>query len=189
MTTTTTLSSGGASELCVPEALHAPAVCCGAGFGIWPAGRGLQLTEVRRHRPVPAAEGTPTADERVGARRITIQPVRALRAELRHLRRRGEVVAPALVAAPRLAMVGIRHPRTSGGRMTPASAHSFLYERADPCPFGGGQPRQREGRRPQHSFVEVRRVTEAEGRVPRLELLRALEEADDLTVLGVRGHP
>ena len=30
---------------------------------------------------------------------------------------------------------------------------------------------------------------EAERRVPRLELLRALEEADDLAVLGIRGHP
>ncbi len=30
---------------------------------------------------------------------------------------------------------------------------------------------------------------EAERRVPRLELLRALEEADDLAVPGVRGHP
>src|SRR5262249_7713303 len=29
----------------------------------------------------------------------------------------------------------------------------------------------------------------AERRVPRFELLRALEEADDLAVLGVRGHP
>jgi hypothetical protein len=39
------------------------------------------------------------------------------------------------------------------------------------------------------AFVEVRRVAEAERRVPRVELLRALEEADDLAVLGIRGHP
>src|SRR5437870_13543613 len=32
-------------------------------------------------------------------------------------------------------------------------------------------------------------VHEAERRVPRFELLRALEEADDLAVLGIRGHP
>ena len=32
-------------------------------------------------------------------------------------------------------------------------------------------------------------VVEAECRVPRLELLRGLEEADDLAVLGIRGHP
>ena len=32
-------------------------------------------------------------------------------------------------------------------------------------------------------------VAEAERRVPRVELLRALEEADDLAVLGIRGHP
>src|SRR6266545_3837851 len=46
-----------------------------------------------------------------------------------------------------------------------------------------------EGVRPYGAFVEVRLVAEAERRVPRLELLRALEEADDIAVLGVRGHP
>jgi len=39
------------------------------------------------------------------------------------------------------------------------------------------------------AFVEVRLVAEAERRVPRVELLRALEEADDIAVLGIRGHP
>src|SRR4029453_3560322 len=70
----------------------------------------------------------------------------------------------------------------------PASAHRFLHERADPCLFGGSQLLQREGGGPQVAFVEVRRVAEAQRRVPRLELLRALEEADDLAVLGIRGH-
>src|SRR6266496_1131823 len=70
-----------------------------------------------------------------------------------------------------------------------SSAHRFLHERADPCLFGGGQLLQREGDRPQGAFVEVRRIVEAERRVPRLELLRALEEADDLVVFGIRGHP
>ena len=70
-----------------------------------------------------------------------------------------------------------------------SSAHRFLHERADLCLFGGGQLLQREGDRPQGVFVEVRRVAEAERRVPRVELLRALEEADDLAVLGIRGHP
>ena len=65
------------------------------------------------------------------------------------------------------------------------SAHRFLYERADPCLFGGRQLLQREGDRPQGAFVEVRHVAEAERRVPRIELLRALEEADDLVVLEV----
>src|ERR1700694_2634790 len=69
------------------------------------------------------------------------------------------------------------------------SAHRFLHELADPCLFGDGQLRQREGDRPHGAFVEVRRVAEAERRVPRLELLPALEEADDLAVLGIRGHP
>src|SRR4029453_6162071 len=66
------------------------------------------------------------------------------------------------------------------------SAHRFLHERADGCLLGGGQPLQREGGRPNGAFVEVRVVAEAERRVPRLELRRALEEADDLAVLGVR---
>src|SRR5438552_4447628 len=69
------------------------------------------------------------------------------------------------------------------------SADRFLHERADPCLFGSGQLLQREGGRPHGAFVEVRLVTEAERRVPRFELLRALEEADDLAVLGIRGHP
>src|SRR3989441_5856223 len=68
------------------------------------------------------------------------------------------------------------------------SAHRFLHERADLCLVGGGQLLQREGDRPHGAFVEVRLVAEAERRVPRLELLRALEEADDLAVLGIRGH-
>ena len=86
-----------------------------------------------------------------------------------------------------------RFPRTSilGVSYTCAqsSAHRFLHERADPCLFGGGQLLQREGGRPHGAFVEVRLVVEAERRVPRVELLRALEEADDLAVLGIRGHP
>src|SRR5436853_5067953 len=72
---------------------------------------------------------------------------------------------------------------------TSSSAHRFLHERADPCFGGGGQLLQREGDRPHGAFVEVRLVAEAERGVPRLELLRALEEADDLVVLGIRGHP
>src|SRR5439155_15282564 len=52
-----------------------------------------------------------------------------------------------------------------------------------------GQLRQREVDRPHAAFVEVCRVAEAERRVPRVELPRALEEADDLAVLGIRGHP
>src|SRR2546427_9601663 len=69
------------------------------------------------------------------------------------------------------------------------SAHRFLHERDDPCFGGGGQLLQGEGDRPHGAFVEVRLVAEAERRVPRLELVRALEEADDLVVLAVRGHP
>src|SRR5665647_868598 len=70
-----------------------------------------------------------------------------------------------------------------------SSAHRFLPERADPRLFGGGQLLQREGYGPHGTFVEARLVAEAERRVPRVELLRALEEADDLAVLGIGGHP
>src|SRR6185503_11859746 len=42
---------------------------------------------------------------------------------------------------------------------------------------------------PHRPVVEVRLVAEAERRVPRLELVRTSEEADDLVVLGVGGHP
>src|SRR6202171_5031953 len=79
--------------------------------------------------------------------------------------------------------------RASCGWQAQTSAHRFLHERADPCLFGGGQLSEREGARPHGAFVEVRRVAEAERRVPRVELLRALEEADDLAVPGIRGHP
>src|ERR1700694_5105010 len=79
--------------------------------------------------------------------------------------------------------------RASCGWQAQSSAYRFLHERADPCLFGGGQLRQREGDRPHGAFVEVRRVAEAESRIPRVELLRALEEADDLAVLGIGGHP
>src|SRR5687768_12334959 len=71
----------------------------------------------------------------------------------------------------------------------PSSARRFLHELADPRLLGGGQLLQREGGWPHAAFVEVRLVAEAERRVPALELLRALEEADDIAVLGVRGHP
>src|SRR5438093_715636 len=69
------------------------------------------------------------------------------------------------------------------------SAHRFLHERADACLCGRSQLFQREGDRPQPAVVEVRRVAEADRRVPALELLRVLEEADDLAVLVIRGHP
>src|SRR2546426_2992710 len=67
-------------------------------------------------------------------------------------------------------------------------AYRFLHERGDPYLLGRSQPLQCEGGWPHVAFVEVRLVAEAERRVPRLELLRCLEEADDLIVLGIRGH-
>src|SRR5438552_13048898 len=86
-------------------------------------------------------------------------------------------------------MTSAAHDLPRRGRAAAASAHGFLHERADPCLVGGGQLREREGDRPQGAFVEVRLVAEAERRVPRLELVRALKKADDIAILGVRGHP
>src|SRR3989454_12835342 len=68
-------------------------------------------------------------------------------------------------------------------------SHRFLHERGDPCLFGGSQPLQREGDRPHGAFVEVRLVAEAERRVPRLELVCALEEADNMASLAYAGIP
>src|SRR5258706_8522455 len=78
---------------------------------------------------------------------------------------------------------------TCSSGTTCSLARRFLHEGADPCLVDGGQLLQREGDRPHRAFVEVRLVAEPQRRVPRLELVRALEEADDLAVLGVRGHP
>src|SRR6266487_6156060 len=69
------------------------------------------------------------------------------------------------------------------------SSYCFLHERGDPCLFVSSQPLQRKRCGPHVAFVEVRLVAEAERRVPRLELRCCLEEADDLVVLGIGGHP
>jgi len=70
------------------------------------------------------------------------------------------------------------------------STYRFLDQRADSRLYGGGQLFQGEGGWPHGALVEVRRVAEAEGRVAGVELVRALEEADDLSVfIGVGGHP
>src|SRR5207249_1609260 len=69
------------------------------------------------------------------------------------------------------------------------SAHRFLHERADLCLVGCGQFRQRECDRPHRACVELRSVVETEHRVALLELRRIAEEADDLAVFRIRGHP
>jgi hypothetical protein len=65
-------------------------------------------------------------------------------------------------------------------------AHRLLYERADLRLFLAGQLRQREGGRPHGAVVEACLFAEAERRVPPLELLGALEEADVLPSLLYR---
>src|ERR1051325_8223407 len=80
--------------------------------------------------------------------------------------------------------------RAGPRRVTAASsAHRLLHQRGQPGLVRGGQLLQREGDRPHGAVVEVRLVAEAERRVPRLELVGALEVADDIAVPGVRGHP
>src|ERR1019366_10207827 len=76
--------------------------------------------------------------------------------------------------SPGALKMGVRLGSMSG---LESSVHCFLHERADPCLLGGGQLLQREGRRPNGSFVEMRLVAEPERRIPCLELLRVLEEA------------
>src|SRR4029453_10635880 len=77
--------------------------------------------------------------------------------------------------------------RVEGG--APPSAHRFLHQRADLLLVVGGQLRHGEGGRPNGAVVQVRVAVEAQRRVPLLELRRGCEEADDLALLGVRGHP
>src|SRR4029079_3177857 len=77
-------------------------------------------------------------------------------------------------------------PRTSMRRSVP---DGLLHERADLLLLRVGQILDGEVRRPHGTVVEVRLVAEAERRVPRLELGRALEEADDLVVLRIGRHP
>ncbi len=69
-----------------------------------------------------------------------------------------------------------------------SSARGSLDKRADPFLDGGGEPLEGKGGWPDVTVVEVCSVLETERRVPRLELLPALEEADNLAVLGIRGH-
>src|SRR5258706_5520573 len=94
------------------------------------------------------------------------------------------------VLVTRERLVPTDDPAQGGGQWRDqSSAHRFLHERADPCLFGGAQLLQREGGRPHMAFVKGRLVAEAERCVPRLELLRVLEEADYFAVPGTRWHP
>ncbi len=65
----------------------------------------------------------------------------------------------------------------------------MLYERGNPGLFSAGQLLEREGNRPHSAFVEARRVVVAQRRVPGVELLWALEDADILAVFFLIWHP
>ena len=63
------------------------------------------------------------------------------------------------------------------------STHRFLHQRADLRLDGGGQLLDREGGRPHGAFVEVRRVVEAERRVPRFWIGRLISLFGDAFTL------
>ena len=63
------------------------------------------------------------------------------------------------------------------------------YKLDDLVLHGGGPLDDSERRRLHRTVVEPRGIVEAERRVPGRELLRTLEEARDLAVLGVGGTP
>src|ERR1700730_15731067 len=71
----------------------------------------------------------------------------------------------------------------------PSSARRSLDKLADLFLDGGRERLQGKGGWPDVPVVEVCSVLETERRVSRLELLPALEEADNLAVLGIRRHP
>jgi hypothetical protein len=77
--------------------------------------------------------------------------------------------------------------------MTPrrgASLSSPPFSPARRCvPLGGGHLCQSEGARPHRAIVQRRLVAEPERCVPRVEVLGALKEADDLLVHGICRHP
>src|SRR5262249_52494443 len=128
--------------------------------------------ETRFPGPARARLGRRPRRGRAGARRATES------ARRRAGRTRGERSAPPA-----------RGVRSCRRRVARSSAHRLLHERVDPGFNAVSQLLQREGAGPHGAVVEVRVVLEAERCVPRLELRRALEEADDLAVLGIRGHP
>src|SRR5262245_15343680 len=63
-------------------------------------------------------------------------------------------------------------------RRCSGSAHRLLHESDDPLLVGSSQLLQREVGRPHVAVVEICLVAETERGVPRLELVRALVEAD-----------
>jgi hypothetical protein len=67
--------------------------------------------------------------------------------------------------------------------------HCFLHERSDLFLFGGSHLFYRKGDRPHVPLIELSLVLEAKRRISRLEFVHALEEADYLAVLCIRGHP
>src|SRR5690348_2729888 len=69
------------------------------------------------------------------------------------------------------------------------SAHRALHEGGDLRLGRGIQRLHCERRRPHLAVVERGLVAEAERRVARLELLRVLEEAQDVAIVRVGGHP
>ena len=103
-------------------------------------------------------------------------------ASLRRISDEASHLASAPCVLPRAAVSHRRKPAAL------SQLTALLDQRRDPGLVGLGQLGQGVSDRPHGAVVEVRLVAEAERRVPRLELLRGLEMADDGAVLGVRRH-
>src|SRR5207249_5326238 len=83
----------------------------------------------------------------------------------------------------------VRQASELGTSGAPSSARRSLDQLADLFLDVCSEPLKGKRGWPDVSVVEVCSVLETERCVSRLELLPALEKADNLAVLGVRGHP
>src|SRR5581483_9437669 len=139
-----------------------------------PAANGQMSSGSRPHRaPVPASSRSRSTRSRSGT----------------SARRRPSTSRTAVDAVAWCVEHARRGARARSESSPPSSsAHRPLDEIGDLLFLGPRQPRQRKRGRPHVAVVEVGLVAEAERRVPRLELRRVLEEADDLPVLRVGRH-
>jgi hypothetical protein len=159
----------------------------------WPPLRRWHLVADGRGKPPPQARTAARASR--GRARSRSGDMRAYTGTLRHTVPTADECLNSVTGLPAPLRVlchltrGNRQLCHPVGDRRVATVRLAGHQCGDPCLAVGGQLREGEGGRPHGAFVEVRLVAEAERRVPGLELLRALEEADDVTVLGLGGHP
>jgi hypothetical protein len=72
---------------------------------------------------------------------------------------------------------------------SPSSTYRFLHKAGDFCLYSGDQVRHREGNWLHGALVEVCLVLKAECRISCLEFRCALEEAGNIPIPSIRGHP